>query len=335
MEEEKKIEPVQETKDEQQVEIKEEVKVEEKKEEIEINGVNLVEFETSIETKRQDFINLYKKAKKFSNLVTAVSMVLLITGLIFLFQKEQGFQIAGWIVLGVTVVGMIFYFIFNKNRLPDATKTYINYISSEYNNFVFNDECFEKVTTDPKEKLEMSSIVSDKVYSGVTRINSRNVVKGTFNKKDIFTIADCSAYVPGDKKNEKVCFLGKYISYYNKLSFEDRIIINYRTKDPIDLPTDLDGLVEINQSDLHIYAKDEETLKKTIPSKIINEIAKMEKSEHLLGFSIVFWQGHTAIYLSYDDVTITFPFQNPFKSEPIRTMKNEVITTLSIVDKLN
>ena len=56
----------------------------------------------------------------------------------------------------------------------------------------------------------------------------------------------------------------------------------------------------------------------------------------MLNINIVVWGGHTAGYLSFDDTTMVFPFENEFTAEPyIQYEKTQygLLNSLKVLNK--
>lgn len=299
----------------------------------EFEDVNEDGLQNKVEEERIKFMTIYKKRRTISNISTLVCTVLLVVGLVFMVSKTQVLNFVGYGVVGATVVAMFAFFVIGKNKLPHATNDYIKFVNATYNNFLYQDKVFSKVSIDPNEKLEMQTFLSDKVYKDMSSINTRNVVKATYKKKDKIMIADTALYVK-DKKADKVCFLGKYISSYNKLKIEDRVIITLKGEKPCDLPTDVEELKEFQYKGLTCFAKDEK-YEKSIGTDVLDAIDAFNHTKHLLNLNIVLWEGHTGIYMSYDDITMTFPFKTAFDKEAIVNFKKEMLDILNILNTLN
>ena len=49
-----------------------------------------------------------------------------------------------------------------------------------------------------------------------------------------------------------------------------------------------------------------------IDNKIISQLRRLNVEGHLLNVNVVFWGGHTAVYISYDDPILSVPFDKEF-----------------------
>lgn len=294
-----------------------------------------VPFNERIENARNDLLVKYKKNKQLSTIVTFVVVVLVIAAFILMYQESEGFKITGYVVAGATLLGMIAFYIINRNRFPDATRDYINFISAQFNGFVFEDSAYEKLTMDPKDKLDQGEIAADRVYTGIARLGSRNIVQGIYLHEH-FTIADVAAYTRGDKKQEVAAFVGKYTSFPNNRKIEGRIIITIKGEKEIDLPTDISDLVKVEEAEkMTILATEGLNIREILGEPFMKAIEKFKVSENLMNLNIAIWGGHTALYMSYNDEMMVLPFEKAFNEEPIKQYKDEQIKLLKIVSLLN
>lgn len=294
-----------------------------------------IPFAERIEKARNDLLVKYKKNKQLSMIVTFVVVALVIAAFILMYQTSEAFKITGYVVAGVTLLGMIAFYIINRNRFPDSTRDYINFISAQFNGFVFEDSAYEKLTMDPKDKLDQGEISADRVYSGIARLGSRNIVQGIYLHEH-FTIADVAAYTRGDKKQEAAAFVGKYTSFPNNRKLEGRIIINIKGEKEIDLPTDIADLVKVEENEkLTILATEGLNVREILGDVFMKAIEKYKVSGNLMNLNIAIWGGHTAAYMSYNDEMMVLPFEKAFNEEPIKQYKDEQIELLKVLSLLN
>jgi hypothetical protein len=260
-----------------------------------------------------------------------VVIVLIVGAFVLMAQTIAWMKYTGYGVAGATVVGMVVFYVVNKNRFPSATKTYIQDITSIMNSHTFKDHDYDDLTFDSQEKLVQSDIASDRVYDKISRIGSRNVVHGTF-RKERFVAADLATYHRNGKQDEAT-FVGKYLSCFNKYSFDGRVIINLKGQKPVDLPDDIADLkLEKDEDGLAIYSTINLDYREVIDSLMLSKLRKIAIERHLVNINIVIWGGHSAAYLSFDDDTMVLPFDKEFK-EDAQLQMNETI--LMVLDALH
>ena len=152
------------------------------------------------------------------------------------------------------------------------------------------------------------------MYQEATGVNSRNVVRGTY-KKHHFLYAEAALTRPSSRKQQvPPLFVGRYISVPNQMKFDGRFIFAFKNpKSPVDLPNNIDDLVVLeDKEELTVYGLEGSNYHDIIDNKILSQLKKLKIEGHLLNVNAVFWGGHTAVYLSYDDPILTVPFEKEF-----------------------
>ena len=302
--------------------VEEETKVEEPKEEKPQLPENVVEinkpskegkaYDEVIEEARLDFNKFFRKGRIRSYIIMGVVFVVAAASVFCItFNQIPALKIVGWSLIGAALVGMIVYYIVTRNSMPNATKKYIAVVNKELNERNFSDTKYQDVTTDTKEKLELSEPLSDNIYAALNNIASRNVINGHFAGRS-FKVCDLGLYT-GSGKQRASAFVGKYVSLPNDLHFEGRYIINIKSATPVDLPTDIADLVVLSEEDgLTIYGKEGAKFASDLGKDFLKAIKEISVKESLLGLNIVIWGGHSSAYASYDDAVMTLPFEKPF-----------------------
>lgn len=288
-------------------------------------------FPQRVESAREALKKKHKTNKLMSNIVTLVVVALVVLAFFLMSQKDNEILVyIGYGVAGATLVAMVIYYFFNRNRFPNATREYINFINVQFNGYVYENKSFEQLSMEPHDKLDTGEISADRLYKDVLRIGSRNVTRGIFLKTP-FMVSDVAAYVRADKKKEEPCFVGKYVTLENALSFEGRIIINIKGKDKLDLPTDIEDLEMVFEAgEVVIYATHGVDYKEVLGDKFLSKIKKFVVEKYLLNLNFVIWGGHTAIYMSYSDELMMVPFENEFDAAPITQYRDDQIALLKI-----
>ena len=87
----------------------------------------------SIEKERVALYERYVKQKRISNIIMLITVVLVIGCFILISQQNPALMITGYVLAGLVIVGMIVYYVLTRNKLPDATKTYIKFITTRFN----------------------------------------------------------------------------------------------------------------------------------------------------------------------------------------------------------
>lgn len=272
-------------------------------------------YEEVIEEARLGIREEYRKARLMSNISMGVSVVLLVVAFL-LFSKTGSLQIIGYIIAALTLVGMIVFYVLTRNKMPAKIKAYIKVVTTELNKAAFSASEYSDLTTDPSDRFASTDFVTDGVYSQISNIASRNIVRGTFAKKT-FAVGDI-ALRGGQGKNITNRFVGKYISISNDAHFEGRYVIVSKRSDGevVDLPNAIEDLVVLEEKENFIvYGPEGRKYNEELGTKIIPALKKIEVGKDLYGMTVVLWAGHSAAYLSYSDTIVALPFENQFNKE--------------------
>ena len=265
-----------------------------------------------IEEARQSLYKSYKTSRTISNILMFV-VVAAICGIMFLIiSNNQVLKILGYSLAGALVIGMVVYYILNRKRFPNKIKEYVPFVAKVLNDKMFSAQGFENIEYKTEEKLTMEDLVGDGVYAEATGINSRNIVRGTYRGHH-FTYAEAALLRPSSRKQQvPPLFVGRYISMPNQMKFDNRYIFVFRNpKQPNDLPNKTDDLVVLEDKDeCLVYGPEGANYHNDIDNKIISQLKRLKVEGHLLNVNVVFWAGHTAVYLSYDDPILAVPFEH-------------------------
>ena len=297
-------------------------------------GENIAEL---IEPKRKEIIAKYKKEKLIGRIATIVAMALIIGAIILITFNQMVATIFGFVLAGLALVGMIVFYFTTKKAFPNASKIYIKDVTSLLNSYIYSDKAFSDVHLHGLKKVSKTEMALDRAYKEGDEVGSRNDITGKFNDKE-FEVIECAIYYPGEKRNtRKVGFLGRYLTLKNNLKFEGRYIFNLKNKDPqkvVDQPTDIEDLAVLtSDEDLMIYGPEGTNINSIFGSDFVKKLRKFKIEEPLLNIVVVFWEGHTALYLSYDDSVNTLPFEHEFKPGPVDTYRDHLIQMLTLLSK--
>ena len=267
-------------------------------------------YDKAIEDARKDLYKSYTVSRRISNILMFV-VVGAIVGIMFLIiNNNQVLKIVGYALAGALVIGMILYYVLNRKRFPNKTKEYVGLVSKTLNDEMFKNQEFADIKTDPEEKLKMDDLVGDGIYAEANGVNSRNVVRGTF-KKHHFMYAEAALTRPSTRKQQvPPLFVGKYISVPNEMKFDGRFVIVMKNpKEPLDLPNAVSDLVVLEEKeDFVVYGPEGSNYHDVLNNKCISQLRRLEIGGHLLNVNVVFWGGHSAAYVSYDDTIMSVPF---------------------------
>lgn len=306
----------------------------EKEEEIEEQPIGETKsYDKVIEDARLDLFNSYSKSRRISNILM-FAVVAAICGIMFMIiSNNDVLRIIGYCLAGALILGMVLYYVLTRKNLPNKVKTYVPLVTKALNDKMFADSKFAGIETNEEEKLAMDDLVGDGVYVEANGINSRNVVRGTF-KEHHFLYAEAALMRPSTRKQQvPPLFVGRYISVPNQMKFDGRIILVFKNpKQPLDLPNAISDLVALeDKEDFSVYGPEGTNYRSLIGNNVIDRLQKLQIEGHLLNVNVVFWGGHTAAYLSYDDTILSVPFDKPFDKDGFEKSLNDLLICFNAI----
>ena len=267
-----------------------------------------------IEEARQDLHKAYKKSRMISNILMVVVVIAIVGVMLLIINNSPVLKIVGYCLAGALVVGMVVYYFINRKKLPNKIKEYVPFVSKTLNDKMFAHQGFADIEQKPEEKLTMEDLIGDSVYAEATGINSRNVVRGTYNGHH-FTYAEAALLRPSSRKQQvPPLFVGRYVTTPNQMKFDGRYIFVFKNpKQPNDLPNNIADLAVLEDKDeFMVYGPEGANYHDVIDNKVVSQLKRLKVEGHLLNVNVVFWGGHTAVYVSYDDPILAVPFENEF-----------------------
>ena len=273
-------------------------------------------YQVQIEDARQDLFKNYSKARRISNILMFVVLAAIVGIMFMIMSNIQWLKIVGYCSAGAILLGMILYYVLTRKRFPDKTRDYISFVSATLRNKMFDDQ-FDNVSYNEEEKFELADFASDGVYKDATGINSRNIVRAEY-KGHHLTYGEVALLRPSTRKQQvPPLFVGRYVTLPNDLQFDGRFVIVYKNnKQPFDLPNNVEDLVVLeDKDDITVYGPEGADFRKTVKGTFLTELRKIKVENNLYNIDIVIWGGHSAAYISYDDVIMSFPFDKPFNYE--------------------
>ncbi len=292
-------------------------------------------YDVLIEDARQDLYKAYAKSRRISNILMFAAVVAICGIMFMIIQNNQALKIVGYSLAGALVVGMIVYYVLTRKNLPNKVQKYVPYVMKTLNDKMFTMPGFSNISNNPEEKLQMDDLIGDGVYVEANNINSRNVVRGEYNGHH-FLYAEAALTRPAQKKQQvPPLFVGRYISVPNQMKFDGRFVFNFKNpKQPLDVPNAINDLKVLEEKDdFAVYGPDNANYHDIINNKIINQFKKLQIEGHLLNLNVVFWGGHTAVYLSYDDSILSVPFDKPFNKDGFEKSLDDLVICLKAMSE--
>ena len=292
-------------------------------------------YDVIIEEARQDLFKSYAKSRRISNILMFAVVVAIVGIMFMIISNNQVLKIVGYCLAGAIVVGMIVYYVLTRKNLPNKVQKYVPFVMQTLNDKMFSMPGFSEIKNNPEEKLQMDDLVGDGVYVEANGINSRNVVRGVYNGHH-FLYAEAALTRPSTKKQQvPPLFVGRYISVPNQMKFDGHFIFNFKNpKQPLDLPNAINDLKVLEEKeDFVVYGPEDANYHNIIDNKIISQFKKIQIEGHLLNLNVVFWGGHTAVYLSYDDAILSVPFDKPFDKDGFGKSLDDLVISLQAMSE--
>lgn len=294
-------------------------------------------FDTLIEEKRAPLYQRFLSSRKISNILTFVILIAAVGGMILIPNEALWMKILGWCLIGAGLAGMICFYFFSKKRFDVGTREYIDFVNATLNHETFSDPNFTDIeVTDGK--LEIENFAGNGVYSEIVRVASRNVINGKYC--DIpFKFAEAALFKKPEGKKGPVSasFVGKFFEVENTIKFGGNIVINISREQPVDAPNGLGDKTALYTDDgLTIYGIEGTEFRDVIGEEFVGKIRKIKAENHLLNLAISIWEGHTFVFMSYDDDVIALPFDKPLKPEAFLSFVGDlkkVFETIKLLGK--
>lgn len=272
-------------------------------------------YQSEIEDARKALYKNYQTQRTVSNILMFVVVGVLVGVMFLIMANSNALKIVGYCLLGAMVVGMVTYYLVSRKKFPNKTKDYVEFVSKKLNDRQFSHQEFADIQNNPEEKMALSDALSDGVYVDAVNINSRNIVRGTYHGHH-FLYSELALLAKQVSKKQQVppLFVGKYISLPNSLEFDGRFIFVFKNvKRNLDFPNATSDLTVLEEKDdFVVYGPEGANYHNIIPNEILSGLKHIEVVDQLLNMNVVFWKGHTAVYLSYDDPVMAVPFDKPF-----------------------
>lgn len=290
-------------------------------------------FDEVVEEGRKNIFKVYRTTSTRNNIIMVLVVAIFIGAFIAITRGTIG-QIIGWVLVGVTIAGLVTYYLLTRNLYPNTSKKYFMTFWKSTNDYLFNQEKFEDCRIDSTERYQLADIVADRVYKDAIDIASRNIVRGNYNGKT-FAFGELALYKAGAKKRSReVIFVGRHLSFNNDLVIEGRYVVNIRKADkPFDVANDIDDLVPLIETNLFtVYGSEGSNPEKDLGKDLLNNLKSIECKEPLLNVNIVFWHKRTACYLSYDDSIVAIPFEHPINPAAYASLKKNIADIFAILE---
>ena len=292
-------------------------------------------FDVLIEEKRAPLYKTFLTSKKISNILTFLVLAISIGGMVLITGQQAWMPIVGWCLLGLGVVAMLVFYFVNKKGFDKKTREYIEFVNQTMNKATFANPSFSDIqVTDGK--IEVDGVAGNGVYTNIVRVASRNIINGKYD--DIsFKFAEAALFKreEGKKQPTTAAFVGKYFEAENNIKFGGNIVINISREEAVDAPNALAERATLYTDDgLTVYGDEGCDFRAVVGEKFIGSLRKIKAENHLLNLALSIWEGHTFVFMSYDDDVIALPFDKPCNPEAFNSFVDDLKKVFDVIKLL-
>ena len=292
-------------------------------------------FDVLIEEKRAPLYKTFQTSRKISNILTFVILAISIVGMYLITNQATWMVVLGWSLLGVGVAGMLAFYFLSKKRFDNKTREYIEYVNDVITKETFKNEKFSDINV-TDGKIEVDGVAGNGVYTNIVRVASRNIINGKYDDVS-FKFAEAALFKreEGKKQPTIAAFVGKYFEAENNIKFGGNIVINIAREEPVDVPNALDNRTKLYTDDgLTIYGDESCDFRAIIGEKFLGAVRKLKAENHLLNLAFSIWEGHTFVFMSYDDAVIALPFDKACDPTAFKSFVKDLNNVFNVIKLL-
>lgn len=310
-------------------------KVTEEKEddaEVEQTFVGDKSIEALIEEKREPLMNLVKKNRRLSNIISYISIPLVLASTFFIFTDKNWI---GWILIVVALALMISNYVITKKQMDGKYREFIDFMESTLISEMFKDPKYEEIKK-CETAVELKDFENNGVYRDLVRIATRNNYSGKYGKMN-FKYSETAIFKRmAEKKNHSIAaFCGKILDIENSLGFEGNYIINIDKEEAFDVPNDLGERTKLYEKDrMTVYGNEGADFRAVLGEQFIGNLKKLALNEHLINVAVAISSGRTLVFLSYDDDVMILPGERKLKVEAFDSSIKDVKNALDVMNLL-
>lgn len=293
----------------------------------------LKDFEKAIEDRRLPLIKKYNSTRKISNFMTFGVLILCIAGMYLVTTPNLVWL--GWILLGVGLAAMILFYFLSKKKFDAQTREYLDFVNVTLNKETFTDKSFSNLES-TNNKVEVADVATNGAYKDIVRVASRNIINGKCSNTE-FKFAELALFKKTDNKKQPTvtAFVGKYFEAKNSLNFDGNIVINISRSEPVDEPNALGEKTKLySDGAISVYGDEGMDFRKIVGDQFFGNVKKIEPINHLLNLVISIWEGHTLVFMSYDDDVIAIPFDKPMNSGAFESFTTDLKKVFNVINLL-
>lgn len=289
-----------------------------------------------IEEERRSFLSKYKKQNTFKWIVSMIALAGVIVTWIVIPNVAGGESWSMPVMISV-IVGLLalllLYTFWVRKSLNTKMKDYFNVFYSESNNYVFDQEGFDKVEMQTPDKLTKEQFADCGMYKDIIEVGSRGLTAFEYHNVPIM-VSDCAGQVKTEKRIAPV-FVGKYLFAASNYEEDDPIVIYLKGDQRSLPPTNADDMRSVFDDKKMTIWSNNSKWEKTVNSSLKKLLNGVKLSNDLVDLAISIQKGRVFVCMGYDDPLMVLPLEKPYNSNPVKTYKKDVLAVVKIIEELN
>ncbi|MFA5235324.1 MAG: hypothetical protein WC399_00510 [Bacilli bacterium] len=282
-----------------------------------------------LEAKRLQFIKLFKTTKLVNNIVLII--IVLGMGAAFLWLMELNMNLA-LIIVGALIVTLFLYSRFSKAWLGKQAYKYIFDYYRALAAYYYREPDFTALDIQEQAGFDIEEFRSLKILKNEYGIVSRNTVRAEFDRRPV-SVSDAGVRVMKDQKVD-VAFFGRIFKFELDRQFDDHVIIHHRRAKEGPWPEGFGDFLVVEERDDFIVLSQSGTLPASLNQELIKKLQNFVLDDYLSDASLVIFDRHAYLLMSYADVVMNVVYEQPVNAEAMKRFEDDLESIKGLVDLL-
>ena len=333
----KKVEEVQEIKEDVIQKTEKVTKVEEEVQEAPlIKTEGDIELENKVNEKRKEYSVYAKKQKNINIVITTFIAAVLIASfiLMMLFSKQHEWVL--YVSLGAMIAVLALSYLSSKimkKNLMEKVNVYVDFLSQNINAYIFEGKDIKNLTSTPRGQLDDKWFLDAHFYKDIVGTKGRNFVH--FDYKGV-EVDSCD--LAGNTKIKgrlSPKFLGRFYSFKPNYKTDGKVSIFQLKGGSLSVPLDdIDDLKLIEGNDKYVIYSNDPEVKKVLNQKVISALLKFKVQNPLIDVIFSVKDNLVSLGIDYVDEFINIPVENEFTIKNTKISKENLKKVLKVIDAL-
>lgn len=289
---------------------------------------------STLESNRLNFYNSFKKAQMI-NLIVMVAFIALMGISLWLLISYGDYL--PYILIGIVVVfaGTFIYSRKMKKMRTNKVREHVSNYRKEVNDYIYDEVTDDSLQQDPFGKLNEDNIKALNIFNNVNSVDSNDVVNGKISNHS-FISGNVVIYKENeaDKKKPEIGFYGRIFQVEFEDEFDGLTVIylpNENGNGP-DIIKGMDEAINVIDEPFHVYSTAPNV--KELISQSAKYIKKINTSEYLSDFLMIFKGNKVSFLFSYSDLLVDIPMKDAIIPEMYEVLKEHVKIVSQIVERI-